>query len=79
MDHHDVALKVPEGDLVDSDIYETSLNQFVLTKLVKIINDIKVDLGIYHQDVALEVPEGDLVNLDIHENSLNQFVLKNHS
>ena len=76
MHHHDVALKSPEGDLVDSDFYETSLNRFVLTKLAKIISDIKADPGIYHQDVALRVPDGDLVNLDIHENCLNQFILK---
>ena len=37
--NEDVALDVPEDDLVDSDIHETSLNQFVLTKtkLAKII------------------------------------------
>ena len=79
MHYHDATLKVPEGDQVDSDIYETSLNQFVSTKLAKIINDIKVDPSIYHQDVALEVPEGDLVNLDIHKISLNRFVSKNYS
>ena len=28
--HQDVALKVPEGDLVDSDILETSLYETVL-------------------------------------------------
>ena len=28
--HQDVALEVPEGDLVDSDIHETSSYQFVL-------------------------------------------------
>ena len=30
VDHQDVALKVPEGDLVDSDIHETIFQQLVL-------------------------------------------------
>ena len=30
VDHQDVALGVPEGDLVDWDLHETSLYRFVL-------------------------------------------------
>lgn len=33
VDHQDVAFEVPDGDLVSSDIQETSLNRFVLKKL----------------------------------------------
>ena len=30
VDHQDVALKVPEGDLADSDILKSSLYKFVI-------------------------------------------------
>ena len=30
VDHQDVALEVPEGDLVDWDLHETGLYRFVL-------------------------------------------------
>ena len=33
VDHQDVAHEVPEGDLVDWDLHETSLYWFVLKKL----------------------------------------------
>ena len=34
VDHQDVALEVPEGDLVDLDIYKTSLYRFDLENYV---------------------------------------------
>ena len=80
--HQAVALEVPEGDLVDFDIYVTSFHRFVLKNSEQNIYNMEGLMRKYnpaepHQIVALEVPEDDLVDSDIHETSLYRFVLRN--
>ena len=48
--HQNVALEVPEGDLVDSDILETSLYGFVMKSLHKIFIICK---GLYGSRILL--------------------------
>ena len=75
--YQDVALEVPEGDLVDVYINKTSLYRLVLKKLnIKHMKYVRINDKV-ESYFTPSVPAGDLVNLDLHETSLHQFVLKN--
>ena len=61
VDHKDVALEAPEGDLVDGDLHETSLYRFVEKLDIKHVNIVQFNIyllhlaGVLHGDAFLGV------------------------